>query len=114
LATHDLGGGQYFVNNLAKDITTISLDPPDPETPQNECRRLLTDVINSPTANEAVKSDAVNALALLEAHDDPGAALLTRRVIDGIRSLPLGDPARRIAEREVDSMIHALGTVEVP
>ena len=108
LATHDFGTVQYFIDNLVKELVALSKDPPEPETPETETRRLLTEFSQAPTVEEPLRAAALEALDLLDSGQTREAAVATRRVVDAVRSLSPMDPARRITERDVDHVLNEL------
>jgi hypothetical protein len=108
-ATHDQRTGQYFVDNLAKEVVAIGKHPPDPDTPENQARSFLTGVLDSRTVDESIKAQARAALDLLASGEPNEAAAVSQRVIDTIRfSYPLSDPARRLTEKDFGEMIDGL------
>jgi hypothetical protein len=106
--THDFGAVQFFVDTIIDGIKEISEDPPEPETPEGEVRRVLTEVALAPTIPQSIKLDAETAGDLLDSGHTTEAATATQQVVDAVRSLSPMDPARRITERNIDALIGEL------
>lgn len=110
MASSDLGAVQYFVDQLMKDILSISENPPERETPANVMRRVLTDVTAMSEIEPSIRDQATAAIKVLDEGELREAEGLTNQVIDAIRfTYGRGDPARRVAQINLDRKISELG-----
>jgi hypothetical protein len=112
MASSDLGAVQYFIDQLSKDIIRISEDPPDRETPANVMRHVLTEVAGMLEVEPSIRAQATTGIEALDAGRLREAEALTNQIIEAIRfTYGPGDPARRVAQINLDRKIRELGGI---
>jgi hypothetical protein len=103
-----LGSETQFGLNQATYFDTLAKEPPDLETSKREVRKMLANVLQSDTLDPSTKSEAHQAIALLDSGHITHAVTIISRVVDTLRSYPSTDPARNIVLSDVDVMVRTL------
>jgi hypothetical protein len=106
---HALGPAEQFQPHPVGEFVVSNHVAPDPKAPGEEVRGLLLRIVEASTVEESVKAEAGTAIELLDLGRGSEAATAAMHVVAEIRSLPTGDPARRISEGEWTTVIEKLG-----